>query len=231
MTRRHVLSVLGGAAAEVFAQEPQPRIAIWYGPRQRFGRLGRPQRWVNLLGSVSPAGRIARLEFSINGGEWRRLSIGPNLERLASPGDFNAELAWEELDEGLNRVVFRAANRDGLWTEAAVEVECFPGTRWPLPYRVDWPDVQSIQDAVQVVDGRWQLRPEGVRTLDPYYDRVVAIGDMNWADYWVSADVTFHGFPGPKPGPPQFNVNHAGIGLRWRGHADDGRQPRTQWYP
>ncbi|MEZ5400264.1 MAG: hypothetical protein R2729_11395 [Bryobacteraceae bacterium] len=30
---------------------------------------------------------------------------------------------------------------------------------------------------------------------------------------------------------PGFGVNHAGLGLRWRGHADDGRQPRVQWYP
>ena len=29
-------------------------IDIWYGDEQRFGHLGVPQRWVNVLGRVDP---------------------------------------------------------------------------------------------------------------------------------------------------------------------------------
>jgi hypothetical protein len=69
------------------------------------------------------------------------------------------------------------------------------------------------------------------RAAEPYYDRVLAFGDMSWTNFAVTAEVIFHDFPGPKRGGPDFGVNHAGITLRWRGHADDGRQPRVKWYP
>ncbi|MEZ5400265.1 MAG: hypothetical protein R2729_11400 [Bryobacteraceae bacterium] len=49
-------------------RQPNPRIEIWHGPRQRFGHLGLPQGWINVLGSVSPAATIAEISYTVNGG-------------------------------------------------------------------------------------------------------------------------------------------------------------------
>lgn len=209
----------------------EPRIAFWYGRRQRFGHLGLAQRWVNVLGSVSPAGSIAELAYSLNGGELHPLSMGSDLRRLASPGDFNIELDQKDLRAGDNYVSVRAVAGDGTVAEQRTVVEYTVGRQWPLPYAVDFREVQRLEDVCQVVDGDWMLTPDGVRTAVPYYDRVLAFGDLGWKNYALDAEVTFHGFPGKRSGGPHFGVNHAGIGLRWRGHADDGKQPRVQWHP
>ncbi|MCP5114842.1 MAG: hypothetical protein GY953_28770, partial [bacterium] len=51
MTRREVvLALSAGSAVKALVT---PRIDIWYGAQQRFGHLGRPQRWINILGAVS----------------------------------------------------------------------------------------------------------------------------------------------------------------------------------
>ena len=193
--------------------------------------MGLPQRWINILGTASPPDRIAKIECSLNGGDFQPLSKGPDLRRLASPGDFNIEIDRADLEEGDNEVRIRAVAGNGAASETAVTAEYSSEKRWPLPYTVDWSKVDNIQNVAQIVDGQWRLEDGGVRTAVPYYDRVLAFGDMNWTDYAATVEVTFHGFPGKRPGGPHFNVNHAGIGLRWRGHADDGKQPRTQWYP
>lgn len=230
LSRRAVLAGLAGAAAAP-AAAGAPRIDVWYGARQRFGHMGTPQRWVNILGSAAPAERVAKIDYRLNGGEARPLSSGPDLRRLASPGDFNIDIDRAELREGENTLVIRAVAGNGAAAETEVTLEYTTGERWPLPYSVDWSQVANIQDAAQIVDGQWRLENGGVRTVVPYYDRVLAFGDMNWTDYAATVEVTFHGFPGKRPGGPHFNVNHAGIGLRWRGHGEDGRQPRVQWYP
>jgi hypothetical protein len=228
--REWVLGLVAAAALPAFAEEA-PRIEIWHGRRQRFGHRGLPQRWINLLGSVSPAARIAQIEHSLNGGEFRGVSKGPDLHRLASPGDFNLEIDHANLRPGENEVVIRAADLDGIRAEERVIVEYTADVAWELPYRVDFSRVTNLQDVCQVVDGRWRFTPDGVRTAEPYYDRVLAFGDMSWTNFAVTAEVIFHDFPGPKRGGPDFGVNHAGITLRWRGHQDDGRQPRVKWYP
>lgn len=227
-SRRTFLAAASGA---VIKASGPPEIDVWYGPRQHFGRQGLPQPWVNILGSVSPAAEVARIEYSVNGGEPTELSKGPDLRRLARPGDFNADIHVRRLQDGLNEVVIRAFSGDGSKAERTVEVEFAQGKHWPLPYEVDWSAVDSIADVAQIVDGQWRLENGGVRTVEPYYDRLLAFGDMDWTDYRVDVDVTFHGFPGKRPGGPHFNVNHAGIGLRWRGHAEDANQPHTQWFP
>ncbi len=230
MTRRHLLAALG--AAPLARALVTPRIDVWHGKRQRFGHLGLPQRWINVLGAVSPAEHIAQLDYSLNGGDFAPLSKGPDLYRLASAGDFNIEIDHADLREGENQVVIRAKDRDGVTSEETVALEYASGAAWRLPYEVDFAKATDLQDVCQVVDGRWRLEADGVRTADPYYDRVLAFGDMGWTDYALTAEVTFHDFPGPREGGgPGFGVNHAGIGLRWRGHDDDGRQPHVAWYP
>jgi hypothetical protein len=75
-------------------------IHIWYGPEQHFGHLGRPQRWINVLGNISRPGGVDSVTFSLNEQAERKLSLGSDLHRLALPGDFNVELAWEEVPPG-----------------------------------------------------------------------------------------------------------------------------------
>ena len=73
-------------------------ITFWYGPVQRFGHLGQPQRWINVLGHIADPDRIETATFSVNGGEEQPLALGGDLHRLARPGDFNVELSWEVVD-------------------------------------------------------------------------------------------------------------------------------------
>ncbi len=230
--RRAFLACAGGAALASAAPGP-PTIDVWHGARQRFGHLGLPQRFINILGSTAPAERIAEISYTLNGGERLYVSKGPDLRRLAEPGDFNIEIDHAELKPGENEVVIRAADLDRTRVETAVTVHFVPGRSWPLPYEVDLSKVDNLQDVCQVIDGRWRLDADGARTAAPYYDRVLGFGDMNWTNYSVQAEVTFHGFPGASSERkgPGFSVNHAGITLHWRGHDDDGRQPRVRWYP
>jgi hypothetical protein len=224
------------AGHQIIAREAQRRLSepglavrIWYGKRQRFGDPGVPQRWVNLLGTVE--GPARRLRFSLNGGLWKEVSLGPNDTRLAARGDFNIEIDVRALRAGANLVAIEAEGANGQTANETVEVEFIPNRFWPLPYEADWSRAREISEVAQVVDGEWAITESGVRTVRPYYDRVLAIGDLNWRDYEATVEVTFHAFTEPKPGPPTYGVSHAGLGLRWQGHQDDGEQPRVQWYP
>lgn len=209
----------------------KPQINVWYGLRQRFGHIGLPQRFVNVLGNVSHSEQIESLTCSLNGAAPRRLSIGPDDHRLARTGDFNADIPAEALREGDNELLLVAQTRSGVCDEVSVTLEYVAGKSWPLPYRIDWSTVNAIQDVAQVVDGLWKIEGYGVRTVIPYYDRVIAIGDMRWRDYEVKCPVTFHDFSRQREGPPCYGHVHASIGMRWTGHWDDGCQPLVQWYP
>ena len=156
-------------------------IDIWYGPMQRFGHLGHTQRWVNILGHVSPGEEIDSLTYTLNGGDHRPLSFREDFKRLARDGDFNIEIARDKLQPGENRVVLYATPRTGQSTTAQIGIlYTDDGRRWPLPYTVDWDQVKRIEDAVQVVDGKWELTPQGIRSVERYYDRVLAFGDEPW---------------------------------------------------
>jgi hypothetical protein len=205
-------------------------IDVWYGDVQDFGKLGQPQRWINILGRVSPSVGVS-LQYSLNGSPLASVSLGPNDTRLARPGDFNLDLDAAALNIGRNTVVLVATDTLHHRITRTVTVRYHRGRIWPLPYSVDWRQTKAITDVVQVVDGLWKLEPDGVRTLEPYYDRVLSFGDLTWKDYTVTATVTFHGFSPPKEGPPTYGVSHAGLAARWFGHAQDEEQPHVKWYP
>ena len=60
--------------------QPLTSINVWYGSQQYFGQVGNPQRWVNILGSVSnPDEEVVSLNYSLNGGSWQPLSVGSDL--------------------------------------------------------------------------------------------------------------------------------------------------------
>ncbi len=208
-----------------------PAIDVWQGDTQHFGRLGVPQKWVNILGRVHPGDGLAGLEYSLNGGAPRKLSTGADGYRLARPGDFNVDLEFDALRDGANQLLLIATDATGRRAERKVAVHRHSGRVWPLPYTVDWRNVRVISDAVQVVDGHWRLEPDGVRTVEPYYDRILAFGDRTWTDYTVTAAVTFHGYTPPRAGPPTYSVSHAALAARYPGHFADNKQPHVQWYP
>ena len=131
----------------------------------------------------------------------------------------------------MNELVITAVAGDSERSQRTVQIHYTRNRVWPLPYTVKWDQVETIQKAVQVVDGKWRLTRSGIRTLDPYYDRVVALGDSSWKDYQVTTSVIFHDFTPPEKGPPTYNVSHAAIAVRWPGHDYDEHQPNRKWYP
>ncbi len=208
------------------------RIEFWYGEHQRFGQLGHPQRWVNVLGHVSPASDIETLTWSLNDSKSQPLSFREDKKRLACDGDFNVEIDRSLLKEVLNQVTVTAADPSGRSVQRTVTVEYFEDNRkWPLPYSIQWSKVKRIGDAVQVVDGKWIIKENGVRTVERYYDRVLAFGDDSWRDYEVTTTVIFHAFTPPKTDPNTTGVTHAAIASRWPGHDFDPFQPHVKWYP
>jgi hypothetical protein len=225
----HLLVLIGCGSAEEIASEVS--IDIWYGDLQSFGHLGNPQKYINILGNVSSSIEIAELQYSLNGDEAKGLSMGPDLHRLASSGDFNIDLKVQSLKAGTNLVSITATDVEGNKKTHVVTVKYVPGQSWALPYSVDWRQVGHIQDVVQVVDGKWKLTEDGIRTVEPYYDRVIAFGDLRWKDYEVTTSVVFHDFTPPEEGPPTYNVSHAAIATRWPGHDEDEHQPCRKWFP
>jgi len=217
------------AAAQVSAQD-SPVIDVWSGLTPRFGHIGNPQPWANILGKVSDSNGISSLVYSLNGGPEVALTVGPDGRRLEDSGDFNIDLATADLLDGPNEVIVTAVDGDTPSNQSVITVtvdyDATSGNVWPLPYSVDWTAVTDIEDVGQIVDGLWSLLPSGeVRTAIPGYDRLIAMGDMSWDDYEVTVPITFHSMP--------TDVG-TGILLRWNGHTDDpvpGLQPKSGWLP
>jgi hypothetical protein len=207
-----------------------PEIELWYGSRQRFGHLGQPQRWINILGTAKDA---ITLTYSLNGSEFLSLCLGKDTLRLAEPGDFNAEIACDLLREGDNDVVLTATDDKGQRATRTVQVSYTSSQTWPLPYSIDWSTVSNIAEAVQIVDGRWQLSKEGIRTTRPNYDRLITLGDKRWHDYQLTLQATIHDFFIEPDHPWADGGLEGGFGLlfRWSGHYVDEYQPHREWRP
>lgn len=206
-------------------------IQVWYGKEQRFGHLGEPQRWINVLGNISPKAEVVEANYTINGKAGKTLTLGGDLHRLAEAGDFNIELSWSEVEEGENILIITAKKSIGVLISKKVRLFVEKGKKWPLPYSVDFTKVKKLQDVVQVPDGHWKLEQGGARTVQHYYDRVLTMGDTSWKNYEALVRLTLHGFTPSEPGPPTYNVSHFGVAMRWRGHHIDGRQPSRKWFP
>jgi regulation of enolase protein 1 (concanavalin A-like superfamily) len=206
-----------------------PVIELFYGDEQSFGQIGRPQRWVNILGKVTSPSAISSLTFTLNGGPARLLKLGPDQRRLANTGDFNIEIDTAELTVGSNQVVVTAINNQAQASFKTVTVNYQSSTVWPTTYVADWSTTTNIQDLAQVVDGKWEIQDGHLRPVELGYDRLVAIGHTTWTDYEVTVPVTVTaidegGFAFPSNGP--------GIGLLmpWQGHfLQSNEQPTTGW--
>ena len=73
-----------------------------------------------------------------------------------------------------------------------MQVQRQDGNVWPSTYSIDWDAGGAINDVAQVVDGKWKLEAGGVRAVEPDYDRLISLGDVNWTDYEVTFPVTFN---------------------------------------
>lgn len=205
-----------------------PVIDVWYGLDQSFGQLGIPQPFVNLLGNVSDPDGVSSLTYALNDGLPQPLTIGPTNTRVAEPGDFNADIPASDLDEGSNTVFLTAKDVLGNTSVELVNVEFESDFVWPLPYSItDWSSVSDVQDVAQVVDGLWAIEGGEIRSLQAQYDRLVAIGDLQWTDYEVEVPITLHDFNAEGF---SFPSNRPGVGLvlRWVGHSDAGSQQPEQ---
>jgi hypothetical protein len=208
-----------------------PAIDLWYGHDQVFAQHGNPQQWINILGRVSDPDGVASLQYSLNGGPPAPLSIGPDTRRLYKPGDFNIELDYQNLVNGVNTVTISATDTLANRSVENVDVHYTAGQTWPQTYSIDWSAASSIQQAAQVVDGLWTIEGGSVRTVEVGYDRLLDIGDVSWTDYEVTVPITIHSF-NPAGFQQPSNGQGIGVALRWKGHYDwDGSQPRYGYNP
>ncbi len=210
---------------------PLPQFDIWYGNDQTFGADGRAQTWINLLGNVDDRDGIAEFTFTLNDQPPSPLTVGPDGRRLAEPGDFNAEIAFEDLQPGINTVVLEATDSLGNTSTEVINVNLEDNDD-PLTDRtITWDEDESPADQVQIPDGKWEIRDGELVTVEPDYDRVFLLGQEDWANYEVEVEVT----------PRELDVNayqeNSGspsiylVG-GWRGHVDwTGLQPRTGYWP
>ncbi|MCK4283713.1 MAG: hypothetical protein KAX44_05300 [Candidatus Brocadiae bacterium] len=211
------------------------QIQLWYGDRQTFARGGLPQRWINILGRIARPKEGSGLAYSLNDADFMPLSIGPDLRRLPGIGDFNVEIDHADLEPGENDVILRLTREDGETEETRVTVVYEGNARADLPFSVRW-EAGRWPPGVQVVDGLWQVQDGHVVPLETGYDRVLALGDMEWPDYEVCVPVTMYGHSADCYASPSHGYA-VGFVVRWCGHHDRGAdaycsgQPRYAWYP
>ena len=114
-----------------------PVISVWYGDNQTFGQNGKPQTWVNVLGSVYGTNPISSLSYTLNSGSSLPLSIGVDRNngspRLPEPGNFNVEIAYSSLNVGSNTLTITAT--DNRATRPRTRSPSLTLTVHPVPCR------------------------------------------------------------------------------------------------
>jgi regulation of enolase protein 1 (concanavalin A-like superfamily) len=111
-----------------------------------------------------------------------------------------------------------------------VTVRYSKNTTWPLPTEVDWGDADRINEAVQIIDGKWAIDNGQLQPVELGYDRLIGLGDKTWTDYEVMVPFTLKGID-PRGYIGVNNGPNIGFGMRWGGHFDagNGTQPRSGW--
>jgi len=102
-----------------------------------------------------------------------------------------------------------------------------------LPLEIDWAKVKNIKDVSSVIDGEWKVIGEGLQTSKFGYDRLIALGDLEYQNFDVVMrfrvdEVNPDGWDYPSGSPG------VGLILRWQGHSDfpkAGWQPKSGWLP
>jgi hypothetical protein len=214
-----------------------PTIDVWYGLSQDFGLPGQPQIWCDISGNVSDPDGVASLSYTLNGGAPVDLTIGPDGRRLINSGDFIVDLLVADLQVGANSILISAIDGNSNPSTETVTLNYSAGNSWPTTYSTDWgalvtdgdpltPDPAILEQA-HVVDGKWTVIGDSIRTVEPGYDRLIGLGELSWGDYEVTVPITIHDI---------LDVNEFGVGLifRWNGHTDNPdycEQPLCGWIP
>lgn len=206
------------------AEEPSggPAIRVWHGEPQRFGDIGFPQRWLNVLGRADDPDGVAEISYRLDGGPATALVHDPaENARIDEPGDFNVQLDRTAIAPGTHVLTLTAVDGVGNVSERSVDLEVGPERTWPLPFETDW--TLGLQRTAQVVDGHWKVEGGSARTVEPGYDRTIALGAESWAGLDVTVPVTIHSFEAGAP--------HSGVGVAtgWRGHEGGKTEPWTGW--
>jgi hypothetical protein len=214
--------------SDVTAETGGANIDVWYGDTQYFGDPGLPGRQIYILGNVNDSDGVESLMYSLNGGTFESLHLGPfpatpNGPRLLyDAGDFAVELFDGELKEGLNTLILRATDGSSNVSERTVTIFYSHDKKWPLPTTTTWnPDGATWQRRAQVLTGKWDFANGSVRTNQVGYDRMIAIGDMGWRDYEVQVNVTINSIDETNGFIPPSYSPGVGLLLRWTGHTDE----------
>ncbi|QDV09005.1 hypothetical protein Poly30_45610 [Planctomycetes bacterium Poly30] len=176
-------------------------VEVWHGATQRVGHLGDAQDDFNLMGVVSGT----EFAYTVNGGPPEPLVVSFDdfgFRRLGAAGHFNVDVPITSLDPGDNLIEISVKSDQGELTARTTVHRALEGSA-ELPYRIDWSEVAHPQDVGQIVDGRWQLEADGLRSEEPLYDRLFLIGNRTWEDYRITTTVTVHRVPevtGPRSG-------------------------------
>ena len=210
-------------------------ITLWYGSAQTFGKIGTPQRCVNILGNIADPVGIDSAYYRLNGGPIVMLSLGPDTRRLQRAGDFNIDIPYSTLPAGPSTVVLTTRNFFGEAGTSTITVRDSSRAVWPLPFTVTMSSAKSLTDSVQITDGRWALTSGFARVVEPGYDRVLALGDTTWTDYEITTRLKVTGidssrvaYSSPSNGPSLAYL------MRWTGHTNDpvpGKQPLEGYLP
>ncbi|MEM7735240.1 MAG: hypothetical protein AAF267_05560 [Deinococcota bacterium] len=215
-------------------------INVWYGNEQSTPSCGLVQRWVNVLGRVSPVENVQRLRYKLNDSKWQGLSVGPDYRRLSGHGDFNIELDYETLELGINHITLQLETTDGDTVEKLVNINKCPEQDLTLPHRVSWtashPQSDRFNTDAQIIDGLWHIDNGHLWVKEAGYDRAVAVGGLELTSYNICVPVTVYGFAASGSAPMSGGYG-LGIALHWQGHVDWGAdayasgQPRHGYEP
>lgn len=215
------------------ARSQAPVISIWQGDLQRVGHLGDAQKDFNIVGHIEPWEEVTKLNWRLNSGGAKAMTFRA-FRRLVSNGDFNADIPISLMVAGTNQVKLTAQLRDGRKLERTVLVEKTKGSR-PLPCHIRWRDLQNVQDAGQVVDGKWDIESGRLRTLQTGYDRLFLIGERTWRDYQVRSSFVINSVS--RETTPLSGGNGVGFVFRFCGHVVGGprqfpaAQPKWGYQP
>jgi hypothetical protein len=199
-----------------------PEISVWHGAPQSFGVFGYPQRWLNIVGTATDPDGLSSVRYRLDGGPLHDLVFDPAQNyRINHFGDFNVQLDRTSIAPGNHILTLIATDGLGNVARRFVDVQVAPNQTWPLPFETDW--ATGLQRNAQVVDGLWSVNGDSVRTVEPGYDRIFALGAESWSGIDVTVPVTIHSV---VPGAPHSGV---GVATGWRGHEDNLHNPAIGW--
>ena len=221
-----------------------PEIEIWQGTQPSFATQGGPSPVIHILGRVVSDTPLHGLSYSLGGGRRFPVPVGADGFRLLKPGDFNIEIDRRRLQPGRQALKLFAVDCDGRQTTRTIDLNHNREPTGSAPY-VPQQTVFDFQSAstlgggategpgFEVVDGRWCASDEGVRILEPGYDRILAMGDIGWTNYDVTAEFTFHGLDDSATSRVWPSMQpELSLRVYWQGHYDWGDiRPARGWFP